>query len=316
MKEPWNWEEEDIEELVREAVQESLLLDYKRCASLDKRNPKSRTELSKDVSAFANSAGGTLVYGVEEDNHLPRAIDEGYEPADLTREWIEQIINSTIQRRIDGVRIKQIRLKRSHPGRVMYVICIPQSNRAPHMAEDHVFYKRYNYQSVSMEEYEVRDVAHRSEAPDLQLFLHLAGSPTTDLTYEGENTHSKPISLMGGLLNKSPVPAMYLVIKLYIDASLQIVNAGEMSPSGELALRIADREIQANVLNLNWATPGKMPVWESVSFQLTNTPIQLAVPRDQADYFLVWEIHSPGMSPRKGVYILKTSNNKASLEYR
>src|SRR5262245_19906145 len=101
MKQPWEWEEEDIEELVREGIQESLTLDYKRCAALDKRNPKSKLDLSKDVSAFANSAGGTLVYGVEETNHLPTGLDAGFDPNDITREWIEQVINSAIQRRID-----------------------------------------------------------------------------------------------------------------------------------------------------------------------------------------------------------------------
>jgi predicted HTH transcriptional regulator len=91
MAEPWTWDETDIEKLINEPVPESLTLDYKRCAALDKRNPERRTELSKDVSAFANSAGGTLVYGVEENNHIPVRIDDGYDPADVTREWIEQV---------------------------------------------------------------------------------------------------------------------------------------------------------------------------------------------------------------------------------
>jgi len=90
MREPWEWEEEDIEALIRDGVQESLRLDYKRCAALDKRNPKSKADLSKDVSAFANSAGGTLVYGVVEDNHLPTTIDVGFDPSEVTREWVEQ----------------------------------------------------------------------------------------------------------------------------------------------------------------------------------------------------------------------------------
>lgn len=313
MKEPWDWEEEDIEQLIHEGVQESLSLDYKRCASLDKRNPKSRTDLSKDVSAFANSAGGTLVYGVEENNHLPKRIDIGYDPTDVKREWLEQVINSTIQRRVDGIRIKQIELRKNNLGRVIYVVYVPQSNRAPHMAEDHVFYKRYNFQSVPMEEYEVRDVAHRSEAPDLQLSLHFADSQVAELTYENEGLYSKPISIIGSLQNKSPAPAMYLLIRLYIDAALQITNAGGMSDGGQSTLAIGNNKFQANVLNLNWATPGKMPVWEGVSFRMTDNPIQLAVPKSQATYHLVWEIHSPSMLPRKGVYLVRTNEKSASL---
>lgn len=57
MKNPWDWEEEDIDLLIQNRVQESLTLDYKGCDSLDKNNPNRKKELSKDVSAFANSAG-------------------------------------------------------------------------------------------------------------------------------------------------------------------------------------------------------------------------------------------------------------------
>ena len=120
MKNPWDWEEEDIDLLIQNRVQESLTLDYKGCDSLDKNNPNRKKELSKDVSAFANSAGGIILYGVIETNHLPIKIDVGYDPADLTREWLEQVINSSIQRRIDGIRIKQIELNKSNPGKVIY----------------------------------------------------------------------------------------------------------------------------------------------------------------------------------------------------
>jgi predicted HTH transcriptional regulator len=144
MRDPWEWEEEDLEALVASGVQESLTLDYKRCAALDKQNPKRAADLSKDVSAFANSAGGVIVYGVVEVNNLPTAVDQGYDPSELTREWIEQVINSSIQRRVDGVRIEQVPLNKNSPGQVAYVVAVAQSRRAPHMATDHVFYKRFN----------------------------------------------------------------------------------------------------------------------------------------------------------------------------
>jgi hypothetical protein len=36
------------------------------------------------------------------------------------------------------------------------------------MAADNRYYKRYNFQSIPMEDYEVRDLARRAEAPDLR----------------------------------------------------------------------------------------------------------------------------------------------------
>jgi hypothetical protein len=47
-----------------------------------------RDELCKDASALANSAGGQIVYGIEEKDHKPVRVDEGTQ---ITREWIEQV---------------------------------------------------------------------------------------------------------------------------------------------------------------------------------------------------------------------------------
>ncbi len=52
-----------------------------------------KLELSKDISAFANSAGGTILYGVEEDGHCPTRIDLGLDRNEVTKEWIEQVVN-------------------------------------------------------------------------------------------------------------------------------------------------------------------------------------------------------------------------------
>jgi predicted HTH transcriptional regulator len=69
---------------------------------------KQRDELCKDVTAFANSAGGQIVYGVEEDKNLPAKIDDGADPA-ITKEWIEQVIDSRVQPRIEGLVITPIK---------------------------------------------------------------------------------------------------------------------------------------------------------------------------------------------------------------
>jgi len=55
------WEEADLLQLVEEKADESLELDFKESAALQKTDAKKR-DLSKDVSSFANSAGGTLIY--------------------------------------------------------------------------------------------------------------------------------------------------------------------------------------------------------------------------------------------------------------
>ena len=83
-----------LESLIENKVEESLNLEYKASGAFGKQNNKT-TEISKDISSFANSDGGLIIYGMAEDenNHLPKEID----PIDIkqfSNEWLEQIIES------------------------------------------------------------------------------------------------------------------------------------------------------------------------------------------------------------------------------
>ena len=154
----------DLQSLINDEIPESLTLDYKASDSLAK-DSKHRDELCKDVSAFANSAGGQIVYGIEEKNHKPTKIDAGSE---LPREWIEQVINSNVQQRIEDLVISPIPVGNA---RHAYVITVPQASaRAPHQAPDKKYYKRQNFQSVPMEDYEVRDAPRRPICESIYLF--------------------------------------------------------------------------------------------------------------------------------------------------
>lgn len=314
MKDAWDWEEEDIELLIQTGVQESLILDYKRCESLDKHNPNRKKDLSKDVSAFANSAGGVIVYGVIETNHLPTGIDRGYDPKDITREWLEQVINSTIQRRIDDIRIKQIELKKSNSGHVIYVVSIPQSKRAPHMAEDHIFYKRFNYQSIPMEEYEVRDIGNRADAPDLSLQFYLENN-AVDIEFEEDKELSKPITLNALITNESIAPAMYYIVHLFFDKQLKVINSGGFRFNSDKILQIGDMPFIVNSYSKNYSIPRAMPVWQEVRFKICDPHFQIAVPKANSDlsYALAWSVDSLGMQHKFREVILTISNNQAKI---
>jgi predicted HTH transcriptional regulator len=55
--------EQDIQNLVDDQIEESAHLDYKREVTF---SPSGKKELAKDISAFANSGGGVILYGIEE----------------------------------------------------------------------------------------------------------------------------------------------------------------------------------------------------------------------------------------------------------
>ncbi|WP_426585976.1 AlbA family DNA-binding domain-containing protein [Mucilaginibacter sp. R-33] len=145
---------EDIISLIDNEVEESIHLDFKEAGSFDKSDGKKK-EISKDVSAFANSDGGIIIYGVKEENH--KASGLSYIDGNIyTKEWLEQTINSSVQKRIADLKIYPIRSE-GNINQSIYVVKIPKSYDAPHMCRDKRFYKRFNFESVMMEEYEVRE---------------------------------------------------------------------------------------------------------------------------------------------------------------
>ena len=170
---------EDIEQLIENEVEENIHLDYKSEGALEK-SEKKRNEIIKDVSAFANSDGGIIIYGLTEEDNKPKDISYINGNA-FTKEWLESIIN-LIQPRIDGSRIKPIR-ENGNIEHSIYIVKIPRSEAAPHMARDNKYYKRFNFMSVPMEDYEVKDVLHRIYNPKLNI---INGTLQDDDVEEGD----------------------------------------------------------------------------------------------------------------------------------
>lgn len=154
----------DILSLIDNKVEESIHLDFKSKDSLGKSDAK-RKEISNDVAAFANSDRGIIVYGVMEQNHFADSITyiNGNE---FTKEWLEQVINSNVQRKIEGLKIIPVR-GNDKIEKSIYVVKIPISDDAPHMSKDKRFYKRYNFESIQMEEFEIRQLYSRKNKSKL-----------------------------------------------------------------------------------------------------------------------------------------------------
>lgn len=163
------WDEARLQSFIDNSVEESLTLEYKGAGSLALSDSKKK-EITKDVSAMANSAGGLLIYGLKEHSEPDKKhLAEGIEAIDrttLSKEWLEQVINN-IRPHISNVIIHPIALS-SSSNDVAYVVEIPQSNTA-HQAVDHRYYKRFNFLSEPMEDYEIRDIMNRPITPDASI---------------------------------------------------------------------------------------------------------------------------------------------------
>lgn len=158
--------QEQIRSLIDLNAEESLFLEFKSGEALDKTDAK-RRDIAKDVSAFANSAGGILIYGIVESDHKAASIST-VDGSVYTKEWLQQVIHSNISRHIDGLEIVPIRID-GDVKKTVYAVHIPESSNVPHMASDKKYYRRYNVECVPMEEYEIRNLYARMSRAKLTL---------------------------------------------------------------------------------------------------------------------------------------------------
>jgi hypothetical protein len=139
-------------------MEESVYLEFKSAASLENTD-RNKIEISKDVSAFANSDGGLLIYGIKEKDHKADSYDF-IDGRKVTKEWIENVIDSNIKRIIPKLRIFPIRFD-SDLEKSVFIIKIPASRMSPHMSSENRYYRRANYKVIPMEEYEIRNLYNR-----------------------------------------------------------------------------------------------------------------------------------------------------------
>ncbi len=184
-------DENDLMDLLSRRERESIRLDYKRDVTT---SDSAKAELAKDISAFANSQGGYVIYGVDEDpSGAPVSPPSGV-PIKLgrqkTEEWIEQVIVSNITPR-PSVVLKAIPMS-TDPQKALVVVEIPLSRHAPHMVtsgNDNRYYRRYfirnNFQSLPAEHHEVRELFERSLRMRDQVREYLARMRYEDPTASG-----------------------------------------------------------------------------------------------------------------------------------
>ena len=112
------------------ATSEGAALDFKELLSA---TDSGRFELAKDLSAFANSGGGSLLVGVREDPPGTFAVvgthaTLGAQPLD---EWVENVAAGAVRPRLDF----RTRLVKLRGGGAVALVQVPASAAAPHMVE-------------------------------------------------------------------------------------------------------------------------------------------------------------------------------------
>ena len=163
---PWSpslWTEEYLLNLV--GSPESATLEFKSGRAVAKKADRERfirDQLSPAVSAFANSDGGVIIIGMEEEKskgmRVAKAPDgvliaqgEAFESV----EQLQQLVDECISPYLAGVRVKHVPLSAHLAGRSALAVYVPQGVTA-YQAKDHRYYSRSEFETKSLPDHEVR----------------------------------------------------------------------------------------------------------------------------------------------------------------
>jgi hypothetical protein len=280
-----------LNSLIENGVEESLNLEYKSSGALEKQNNKT-TDISITVSAFANSDGGILIYGIKENSglkHIPKELDP-IRRKEYPKEWLEQIINDKIKPRLENLKIHPISITDEE---VVYLVEIGKSDTA-HQADDKKYYKRFNFQSVPMHDYEIRDILNRQRHPKLEL------------SFGFENRHS---TLIVYIKNVGSVLANYVNVKIRLPFRIvenlhrnKLVNGNIVEQKGnivEISAANTVREMVDPFAQVARYWPSRYePILPQTKFLLTKFEL-CNYPFDNEN-ILSWEIFCDNVNPIRG----------------
>ena len=166
--------EESLRQFLSLGIPEGLHLDYKEALS-GNNEKEAKREFLKDVTAFANAAGGQLFLGVREpsdgvtiDTQLVGLIN-----GDTIAQDLERLASTSIDPRIPGLHVVPIQLAN---GRTCVVVHIPLSLGRPHMvnyAGHRSFYVRHSESSFPMTTHEVREAVLTSSSAEARARMFL-----------------------------------------------------------------------------------------------------------------------------------------------
>lgn len=166
---------EDLNRLAVSGTTENLQLDFKEeLPNLG--SDKGKRELVKDITAFANTSGGTILYGVGEDKENGSAIVKGIDCSDVDR--LKRHISSIIQGNTDPALVRyEIEAIKVSEGSYVIGIDVPKSWNAPHAVkvkkDTYRFYIRVNTENVPMDIPQIRDhiIANQALAEKIRGFV-------------------------------------------------------------------------------------------------------------------------------------------------
>ena len=128
--------------------------------------------LSKQISAFANGAGGLLFIGIDDEGNIDGGVSTSLKGGG-TRAWLEDIVSGLVMPKLRNYNVFEV-LPASfdsaiNEGCAVYIVDIKESLDAPHQARDKRYYLRIAGKSRPMDHVHIQDVIRRTHNPKMHL---------------------------------------------------------------------------------------------------------------------------------------------------
>lgn len=161
----------DIAALLGEA-EESVTLDFKSGTALNDMST-ARPQLLKEVTAFANAGGGTLIYGIAERVDGPRNIADRFEAVTNADVTVDRLTNLITQNTDPVFRDFRIAVFDVPEGGRLFVLEVDEGVTAYQNRIDRRYYQRAGATSEPMYGFAIRDVMNRRTVPNVDVKLKL-----------------------------------------------------------------------------------------------------------------------------------------------